>query len=403
MTTTLDINAPEFQGDLYGNYARLRAQGRVHKSEFRGGHRHSLVRYDDVAAGFRDARLGTSHLPPDTVRTLLDSGHEVVANAARLQQGVLVLVDPPDHTRLRALVSKAFTPRQVEALRGRIEELVDELLAPFATQGAMDLIADLAVPLPLIVIAELLGVPTTDREELKVWSDAIAPILDRTQQQKGTLAAAGAIHSATLYFRELVEARQSVPRDDLISALVAAREQDDMLTVDELVAVSIFLLVAGHETTTNLIGNGTLALLRDPVAFEALRSEPSLTLSAVEELLRYDSPVQRTVRVTLEPIEIGDARIPKGEIVDLVIGSANRDPDRFEAPDQLNLERVDNRHLALGGGIHFCVGAALARLEGQIAIGALVGRFPGMKLAVADPIWRPGNLLRAASALPVVF
>jgi hypothetical protein len=314
---------------------------------------------------------------------------------------MMLFVDPPDHTRLRTLVNKGFTPRRVQELRPRIEALVTELVDAAAADGRMDLMADLAVPLPIIVIAELLGVPVEDRERLKVWSDHAAMLLDGTLRDEHLAVAVPSFLELIDYLKDIVEARRKDPQDDLISALVAAQDAEDALDDYEVLGTCALILGAGHETTTNLIGNGMLALLRDRAAFERLGREPGLVPSAVEELLRYDSPVQVTSRMPFEDVEIHGVRIPAGGEVNTLLGSANRDPAQFPDPDRLVLDRADNRHLSFGHGAHFCLGAPLARLEGEIAIRDLVRRFPKLSLEVDDPQRRPGFVLRGCTGLPV--
>jgi hypothetical protein len=319
----------------------------------------------------------------------------------RIYDALMLFCDPPDHTRLRNLVGKAFTPRTVRRLRPRVEALVDELLAPAAAAGGMDVIRDLAVPLPIVVIAELLGVPSEDRERLKVWSDRTAMLIDGTLRDEHLDVALPSFLELVEYLRHEIERRRAAPRDDLISALVAAQDAEDALSEPEILATCALVLGAGHETTTNLIGNGLLALLRDPEAWARLVREPELLPTAVEELLRFDGPVQTTSRTTTEPAVIGGHHVPAGVEVNTLLGAANRDPTRFPDPDRLVLDRTDNHHLAFGHGPHFCLGAPLARLEGQVAIGALARRFPGMKLEVDDPPVRPGFVLRGRASLPV--
>jgi len=300
------------------------------------------------------------------------------------------------------LVSKAFTPKRVAELEPRIRTIIDELLSE--PRDEMDVIADFAVPLPAIVIAELLGVPPEDHPRFKAWSTELISLIGGEGGAELNFARAQtAIDALMEYLGEIVAKRRREPADDLISAMLHAQQEHDALTDTELLATSNLLLIAGHETTTNLIGNGLLALLRNPDQLERLRADPSLMPSAVEELLRYDSPVQATVRVTREDVEIGDHTISKGAVVVCVIGSANRDPEVFEQPDRLDLGRVDNRHLSLGFGVHFCLGAPLARLEGQLALGALIERFPDMKLAKEDVEFRKHPILRGLTSLPVRF
>jgi cytochrome P450 len=312
--------------------------------------------------------------------------------------------DPPDHTRLRGLVNKAFTPRVVERLRPRIETVVDGLLGARTDEGGMDLIRDLATPLPILVIAELLGIPVEDYKELKRWSDDLALMLD------GSIAAQVAPRAVTSacefvdYLRGVMGQRRARPQDDLLSELLAVQEKDDALTEDEILGTSVLLLGAGHETTTNLIGNGVLALLQNPGELARLRREPGCLANAVEECLRFDSPVQATSRVLPEDLEVGGRRIPKGEEIVLLLGAANRDPGVFPDPDRFDVGREQARqHLSFGHGIHFCLGANLARAEAQVALAGLLRRFPTLSLAHEALEWRPGFLFRGVERLPLRF
>lgn len=386
---------PAFVADPYPTYHRLRAEDPVHHSPLGFW---ILTRYDDVAMALRDPRLAK-----EAIAAFI---------AARFGRAVPALGlsmldrDPPDHTRLRSLVSKAFTPRVVEGLRPHIQEIVDGLLDRVQDAGAMDLIEQFAYPLPVIVICELLGVPVEDHERFKGWSLDIARGLDSillppdSEVPRRSIASR---HALADYFRELIARRRAAPRDDMLSALIAAEEAGDRLSEEELLATCILLLIAGHETTVNLIGNGTLALLRHPDQLRKLRENPGLIGSAVEELLRYDGPVQRTARIPSEDIVIDGHTIGKGEMVMPFIGAADRDPAQFREPDRLDITRTDNRHLAFGWGIHFCLGAPLARVEGQIAINTLVQRLPKLALAADTPQFRQSLTLRGLSSLPVRF
>jgi cytochrome P450 len=303
-------------------------------------------------------------------------------------------------------VSKAFTPRVVETLRPKIQAIVGRLLDRVEGAGAMDLIDDFAYPLPVIVICEMLGVPVADRDRFRQWGLDIARGLDSVMLPPDSEVITRSIASRTAltqYFRELIAERRASPRSDLLSGLIAVEEAGDKLTEQELLATCILLLVAGHETTVNLIGNGTLALLRHPDQRQRLRESPALIVSAVEELLRYDGPVQRTARIPSEDVVIGGRRIAKGEMVMPFIGAADRDPAQFPDPDRLDIGRTENRHIAFGLGIHFCLGAPLARLEGQIAINTLVQRLPKLALATDTPQYRQSLTLRGLTALPVTF
>ena len=320
-------------------------------------------------------------------------------------QAVLLFLDPPDHTRLRGLVSKAFTPKVVERLRNRTQELVDGLLDTVAARGdeQMDVITDLAYPLPVVIICELLGVPAADHVTFQRWSRELAGSIDpqplRTPEQEARIHTAAEAFAE--YFADLIARRRQHPRDDLLSALIVAEEAGDRLSEPELLATAMFLLIAGHETTVNLVGNGTLALLRHRDQLDRLRDDPFLDRNAIEELLRFDSPVMITQRITLEEYEIGGVTIPARQQIIPLLGAANRDPEAFPDPDRLDLGRdAAARHLAFGGGHHFCLGAALARLEGQVAIGTLVRRFPELELA-GEPVRRETFTLRGLEHLPV--
>ena len=306
--------------------------------------------------------------------------------------------DPPDHERLRRLVNKAFTMRHVELLRPRIAAITAGLLDDMSTQREVDLLASFAFPLPVTVICELLGVPVADRDDFRAWS---ATIVSNT----ATPAAYQSDGTAMIrYFTALLAAKRHEPAEDLLSALITVRDEGDRLSENELVSMAFLLLVAGHETTVNLIGNGMLALLLNPGQLARLRDDPSLLSGAVEELLRYVNPVNNaTLRFACEPVEIGGARIGRGEVVLVSLSGANRDPSRYAAPDRLDLGRDTSGHLAFGHGIHYCLGAPLARLEAEIAFGGLLARFGSMRLAVpAESLrWRPSTLIRGLEALPV--
>ena len=405
METLYDPKDPAFQDDPYAVYARMREAGPVHYRVFEQPDGRQvpvwvLTRWQDCVSVLRDPRVSAQKNFLEFVGGAASQVEELQP-LVRTYHGMMLFVDPPRHTRLRNLVNKGFTPRRVQELRPRIEAIVTGLLDDAVARGRMDLMDDLAVPLPIIVIAELLGVPVEDRDRLKVWSDNAALLLDGTLRDDHLAVAIPNVLELVRYLKQVIDARRKEPRDDLISALVAAQDADDSLDDYEVLATCALILGAGHETTTNLIGNGMCALLRDRPAFERLRREPGLLPSAVDELLRYDSPVQVTSRVPLEDVEIQGVRIPKGDEVNTLIGSANRDPAQFADPDRLVLDRTDNRHLAFGHGAHFCLGAPLARLEGEIAVGALARRFPEMRLSVDAPPRRPGFVLRGWRSLPV--
>ncbi|WP_310768164.1 cytochrome P450 [Mycobacterium sp. Z3061] len=358
-----------------------------------------LTRYHDVHSVLRDPRFSVERLRAPLMRDNLDRMPEFLRQSATGMRSMLVM-DPPDHTRVRKLVHKAFTPKRVAALRGHIEAIVGELADEAQAKGTFDLIHDVAEPLPAIVIAELLGVPAEDHRQFRQWSSTmINGFASPSAEARATGAEAG--RQVFDYLAGIIAARRRAPREDLISAMIAAQEERDALTDAELLATGNLLLLAGHETTTNLIGNGTLALLREPDQWVRLCKEPALLPTAIEELLRYDGPVQATVRVALEDVAIDDQVIPEGSLVLVSIGSANHDPDMFKDPDQLDLARVPNPHLAFGFGTHFCLGAPLARLEARLAFDALTKRFPGLSLVDDRPVYRTNPVLRGLTSLDV--
>jgi cytochrome P450 len=322
---------------------------------------------------------------------------------ARARANMMVLADPPKHTRLRALVSKAFTPRSVENMRSRIQDITDCLLDVLAPAGRMDFVRDFAFPLPAMVIAEMLGVPLHDRAKIKEWCDDITVAVTGRATPAVVSRAQESQIALTDYLRQVVADHRREPRDDLLSALITAEEQGRQLSEDELLANCVLMLSAGHETTTNFLANSVLALLQHPAEMERLRGDPSLIGTAAEELLRFDSPLQMTWRLTAEAIDVGGRWIEKGQVVRCWIGAANRDPAQFAEPDRLDVARPDNRHLAFSAGGHFCVGAALARLEGQVALTTLLRRFPVLALETDTLEWHDVIAARALTALPVVF
>lgn len=362
---------PEVREDPYPQYRALREADPIHRSPFL--EMWVLTRYEDVALVLRDHRFSADRAKWEGLKTL--EGFEPTRS--------LLGLDPPDHTRLRTLVTKAFTPRVVEQLRPQAQAIVDEALDRAAEQGGTELIEELAYPLPVAVIAKMLGVPPGDWPRFREWSRVLVGSLDPValpdpEQMAAVQAAQNALFD---YFSGVVAARRREPRDDLISGLIAVEERGDVLNGRELLVMLNLLLVAGHETTVNLIGNGVLALLRNPDQLALLRQRPELIESAVEELLRFDSPVQLTGRIVAETCELGGQQISRGQLVLTLLGAANRDPRQFPDPDRLDLTRSPNQHFSFGRGIHFCLGAPLARLEGRIAIGSLVSRFPGLQLA----------------------
>lgn len=394
----------EFQVDPYPAYHRLRETSPIHRTVFDddGVDEPAVIlsRWRDCAWLLRDPRFSAEK--DFGLKMSADPGARLSREspAVRFLSALMLVRDPPDHTRLRMLVNKAFTPRRVEMLRPRVQTLVDELLDRCAANGGMDVIPDFATPLPVRVIAELLGVPGEDHERLKAWSDRAAILLDGGLRRDNLEDARKSLIEFAAYLAVIVAARKQDPRDDLISALVGTQEADDRLTDVEVIATCLLILGAGHETTTNLIGNGVRALLDHPGELDRLRRDPGLIRPAVEELLRFDSPVQVTSRVPTEDVELDGEVLAAGVEVNVLIGAANRDPEIFPEPDRLLLDRRDNRHLSFGFGVHFCLGAPLARLEGEVAIATLSKRFPNLALA-GEPKRRAGFVLRGYDSLPL--
>ena len=370
----------EVARDPYAVYRRLRDRDPVHRMRLIDAW--VLTRYEDADSMLRDhERFGAED------RRFHDTGLTTMLD-----------VDPPDHTRLRALVSRAFTSRSVSRWEGRVQEIADRLLDAVSGHDRFDLIAALGYPLPVTVIAEMLGVPADDMDRFEAWSNDIALIVEpilRPAQVDGVRRATGELFA---YFETIVEARRREPRDDLVSALLAAEEEGDRLSREELLSTMLLILVAGNETTRNLIGNGMLALLRHPDQLRRLRGEPDLLEPAVDELLRYDSPVQLDGRVVRENLELGGKRLRAGQKAIALLGAANRDPDAFENPDRLDIGRKGKSHLSFGRGIHYCLGASLAVLEARIAFRGLLDRFPSIRLA-AEPRYRDGIVLRGVESL----
>jgi cytochrome P450 len=389
---------PSFTQNPYPAYKALRAAEPVHYSATLQAW--VLTSYADCERVLRDQETFSNN--PQRATSQIARQFQEQRREFPLGEVPTVLnSDPPVHTRLRSIVTKAFTPRVVAGLRPRIEAITDELLDAAPTDGEpFDLVSTLALPLPVVVIAELLGVPPSDRELFRRWSTAIAMTTNLFNTEQTLDTAKQASTELIEYLTRIVEERRREPREDLISALVLAEEGGSRLTRDELLAFTIVLLVAGHETTINLIDNGMLALLDAPKQRELLLSDLALIPDAVEEFLRFDSPVQGLIRVATSEATVGDTRIQPGEVLLVMIGAANRDPARFPDPDRLDIRRPDNRHLSFGLGIHFCLGAPLARLEAQVAFEALLRRFPTLSLA-GQPERGGTFVLRGLQRLPV--
>lgn len=396
----VDISSPAHKADPFPFYARLRDEEPVCEVAMPDGQTAWLVtRYDDVVSVLKDERLAKDRfraLTPEQVK----KQPWMPAIFKPLLSNMLDS-DRPNHTRLRALVQKAFTPQRVEAMRGRIQSLADELMDGVAKRRRFDLIRDFALPLPATVIAEMLGVPVRDRHKFHRWSNAIVSM---NWSSWDMIKGVPSVWRFLRYVRALVQKRRERPQKDMITALVEAREDGDQLSEDELVAMIFLLLIAGHETTANLIANGTLALLQHPDQLQRLRDERTLLEPAVEELLRFAGPLETaTERFAREDVEISGVTIPRGSLVFAVLCSANRDERHFARADELDITREPNRHLSFGLGIHFCLGAPLARMEGQIAIDTLLRRTADLQLAVPPESlrWRRGLVLRGLKALPV--
>ncbi len=390
---------PDVLANPYPLYARLRSEDPVHWDSFL--HAWVVTRYTDVVHVLH--HFSANRTPtPEQLDTM---GLSALGPIAQVMVRQMLFLDPPDHTRLRALASAAFTPSRVERLRSHIQEIMDGLLDAVAGQGRMDLIADFASPAPAIVTAEMLGVPVADHEQLKDWSADFAEMLGNFQHNPDRFPKVlRSVENMCRYFRSAMSDQRVHPRDGLVQAMMAAEVEGARLTEEEIIANLIVTMVGGQETTTNLIGNGVLTLLRNPAQMDRLRADPSLITSAVEELLRYESPSQHTARLAPEDVEIGGKKIRKRQAVIAVMGAGNRDPERFPDPDRLDIERKDNRHLAFGWAAHFCFGAALARLEGQIAIQSILRRLPNLTLNTAAPLtWRDNLGLRGLTALPLTF
>ncbi len=396
---------PTFKANPYPAYAQLRSTAPVHRVTLSSGRRAWLVtRYDDAASVLQDERFVKDwrNAPPPEQ---LVSVSPLPGEYSKLQIGNFLFVDPPDHKRLRTLVSKAFTPRLIEQMRGRVQEVADALLDAVQDKGEMDLVEDYAYPLTITVITDLLGVPAEDRNKFREWTTTAINGLSGATQEYVEKFLIPHMRAFTDYLQAMFEEKRKDPEDDLVSALVRAEEAGDKLSEDELLGIVLLLLVAGYETTVGLIGNGTLALLQHPDQLQKLRDDPSLIKDAIEELLRYATPFEvSSERFAREDVAIGETVIPKGEMVLVVMAAANHDPERFPEPDTLDITRTDNKHLAFGRGIHFCLGAPLARMEGQIAIGTLLQRMPNLRLKGSPEslTWNPG-VLRNLQGLPVEF
>ena len=389
---------PEVLADPYPLYRKLRTEDPVHWDRFM--QTWVVTRYTDVINVLHS--FSADRTPsPEQLTAMGLSGMNPIA-AVMVKQ--MLFMDAPAHTRLRGLASVAFTPQRVRVLRGHIQGIADKLLDHVQARGEMDMIADFAAPLPAIVTAEMLGVPTEDHTKLKKWSADFAEMLGNFQHNPDRIPRVlESTNNLTNYFRDKIEEMRDNPREGLIHSFMTAELDGDRLTEEEIIANCVVTMVGGQETTTNLIGNGILTLLRNPEKLARLRDNPDLLQSGVEELLRYESPSQHTGRIAREDVEMGGKTIRKGQAVMAIMAAGNRDPDRFTDPDELILDRADNKHLAFGWSSHFCFGAPLARTEAQIAFATLLRRLPNLQLTPAPLTWRENSGLRGLTALPVTF
>ena len=400
MARVTDLLADHAVADPYSHFARLREAAPLHRDERLGAW--LVLRYDDVREAFRDQRLSADRVSPyfEHRRARGDAIHE--RTTFEVLTRWIVFTDPPRHTRLRKLVEYAFRPRAVERMRGWIASLVEELVEELGTERELDFIERFASPLPVRVICDLFGVPHERRSELTRWSEDILSLVfgamhsaDRHERAECSL------REFSGFLREVIAERRSRPGDDLVSDLVAAEERGDVLEEEEIVATCVLLLFAGHETTRNLLANGLKAILEHDPARQALVADPSGMPDAVEEILRFDGPIKAMWRQVVEPVEYGGQRIEPGERLLLVQASANRDPRRFEDPETFDVARSSNRHVGFGYSIHYCLGAAIARLEGTLGLGAFLERFPHVSLAADTFEWDPVILSRSLRRLPI--
>lgn len=389
---------PEILANPYPLYHRLRDEDPVHWDYFL--HAWVATRYADVVSIFQ--RFSADRTPtPEQLKAL---GMVSLAPLAQIMVKQMLFLDNPAHSRVRSLASRAFTPRRVEVLRSHIQDITSSLLDAVQDKGEMDIIKDLAYPLPAIVTAEILGVPPSDWKQLTAWSADFAQVLGNFQHNpdhaRQVLRSLGEM---VAYFQAAIREQRQNPREGLIAALLNAEIDGDRLSEEEVVANTIVTMVGGQETTTNLIGNGMLTLMRHPDQLERLRADPALIPTAIEELLRYESPSQHTARLAPEDTRLGGKLIRKRQAVIAVMGAANRDPARFHDPDRLDITREDNRHVAFAWGSHFCFGAPLARIEGQAAIASLLRRMPALRMTQEKVAWRENLGLRGLTALPISF
>ena len=396
---------PQFTADPYPVYARLRTESPIFRAQALG--MTLATRYEDIRNLLLDGRLGRSMDPASTAEEIEQRRRAAdwhrTPNYSRYVRVNLLELEGADHARLRRLVAAALSPRRIRDLRGRIETLVEDLLGANLARGRMDFLEDLAVPLPVYVISELLGWPSEQRQRLRPWSAQIVRLYEKDHTALDEARAEAAAQDFALALAGLADARRREPRDDLISAMVSISDQGERLTLDELISTCMLLLNAGHEATVNAAGNGLLALLRHPDELARLRADPSMIPTAIEEMLRFDSPLQLFTRFVLEDFACGAVKFAKGDTVGLLYGSGNRDPGAFPRADEFDVGRQPNRHLAFGTGTHFCLGAQLARLELEVLFRAILRRLPGIRLDSGEPQYRPGLVFRGLRELRVCW
>jgi hypothetical protein len=399
VSSLLQPLSAEFQADPYPTYHRLRDQDPVHCASLLGFRFWVLTRYRDVAAMLKDPRLSAQAASGGLMPRALSDGK-------------LFFKDPPEHSRLRGLINRAFLPPTIEALRpqvqAQVDKVLDEALVRERAQGHFDVVRDLGAALSLGTVLQIMGLPEKDAGRIRRWTESLSVLLDATQLLPGLQAAHRAAAEIIAYLKDAIEERRRDPRPlveaerprDLLCGLIAARDFTDQLSGEELIATAVFTLMAAHETVTSVVGSGLLALLSRPAQWARLRADPSLVASAFEEMLRFDPPAQITTKTAKEDLEIDGRRIRKGQVVVAVLAAANRDPEQFPDPDRFDIGRRDSRHLAFSLGPHYCVGAALARLEGQLLLAALLRRMPELGIDAEQAVRKPGIVLRGLRALP---
>jgi len=398
-STAIDFNDNAFTSNPYPAYKMLReAEGPCWLAHSQSNSKLPgmwlVSRYDDVAAVIRESASLSKQLT--RVRT---------PESITPMDTTILNQDPPEHTRLRGLVQQAFTPEHIRKLSPRIEHMVDTLLSRLLVAGGGDIVEDLAVPLPMMVIADFIGLPFEDHLMFRRWAEHVLRGYDSgVRNTDGYLGYKNAVAEMEDYFNQLIESRRRQPTGDLISSIIEARDKHDRLSGDELLSMAMLLLVSAHETTTNMLSSGMLALLQNPEQFRLLQSHPEHLPSAIEEMLRFESPIQRaTFRITTRPCEFAGRQFQPGEQITAILGAANRDPSQFPDPDRFDITRTPNRHLAFGMGIHICLGAFLARTEARIAFGEISRRMPGIRLASQQPVWNNKKLFRGLHSLPVTL